>query len=213
LAARSAHQRQQRAAVGRGALRQKNIKNGLGAHFESRPVDWEWFVSVVNLKRVVRKRKAVERARERPDKHEYFVGVAEARYVLRKAFRIVEEQAKAAGIDPLAHQVLIQVYGSPCAELPVNRIAERLDITPAFASNLVTSLVRNGLVTRRRDKSDQRVSFVAVTDAGKKLLSRIDEQVKFHVDYFTAQLTDSERESALSILMFYIGETRSLALQ
>ena len=167
-------------------------------------------MSVVDLTRVARKRKAVERARERSDKHEYFVGVAEARYVLRKAFRIVEEQAKAAGLDPLVHQLLIQVYGSPHAELPVSRIAERLDITPAFASTLVTNLVRSGMVTRRRGKADQRVSFVAVTDAGKKLLGRIDEQVKFHVDYFTARLTDSERESALSILMFYIGEARSL---
>ena len=38
-----------------------------------------------------------------------------------------------------------------------------------------------------------------------KVMDAIDENVKFHVDYFVGQLTQEERESALSILMFYVG--------
>jgi DNA-binding MarR family transcriptional regulator len=133
------------------------------------------------------------------------MGVAEARYVLRTAFRIVEDQAKEHGIDPLAHQALIQIYGSPNRELQVNQIASRLDIPPAFASSLVRALVEKGLATRRRDDQDQRVTYVAATEAGKKLLRQIDEKVQFHVDYFARQLTPGERENALSILMFYVG--------
>src|SRR4051812_14837746 len=99
---------------------------------------------LIDFRRVLRKRDSVEQARGQVDDHQYFIGVAEARYVLRKAFRIVEEQAKAAGIDPLAHQLLIQIRGSPAMELPVNQIADRLDISPAFASSLVTALVEEG---------------------------------------------------------------------
>lgn len=158
----------------------------------------------LDVERIRRKTDANRKARE-ANKHHYFIGVAETRYVLRKVFRIVEEQAKKFGIDPLAHQALIQIYGSPDMELQVNQIASRLDITPAFSSSLVKLLVEKELVARRRGAQDQRTTYVTITDLGRETLHRIDETVKFHVDYFTSQLTTEERESALSILMFYVG--------
>lgn len=161
--------------------------------------------SVIDLRRILDKRDAIEAARTKANKHAYFVGVAEARYVIRRAFRIVEERAKAAGIDPLAHQALIQIYGSPAKQLPVNQIADRLDIPSAFASNLVKALVKAGYAARRRDTEDQRVMLVSVTEDGRKLLVKIDEDVQFHVDYFTTNLSREEKESALSILLFYVG--------
>jgi DNA-binding MarR family transcriptional regulator len=159
----------------------------------------------LDLDRLRRKGSAARKARGTEDKHAYFVGVAEARYVVRKVFRIVEEQAKKFELDPLAHQALIQIYGSPTMELQVNQIANRLDITPAFASSLVRTLVEKEVVVRRRDDSDQRVTYVAITEEGRRVMDAIDENVKFHVDYFVGQLTQEERESALSILMFYVG--------
>src|SRR5690606_1471866 len=108
------------------------------------------------------------------------VGVAEARYVLRKVFRIVEEQAKKYDIDPLAHQALIQIYGSPDMQLQVNQVASRLDITPAFSSSLVRMLVEKGLVARKRAEHDQRVTFVMITPHGREVMDAIDENVQFH---------------------------------
>jgi len=159
----------------------------------------------LDVERLRRRGLAARKARETDDKHAYFMGVAEARYVLRKVFRIVEDEAKKFGIDPLAHQALIQIYGSPDMELQVNQIASRLDITPAFASSLVRMLAEKEMVARRRDDRDQRVTFVAITDSGRTTMDSIDENVKFHVDYFAGQLSLAERESALSILMFYVG--------
>jgi DNA-binding MarR family transcriptional regulator len=159
----------------------------------------------LDFDRLRRRGNAARRSRETDDKHAYFVGVAEARYVLRKVFRIVEEQAKKFGLDPLAHQALIQIYGSPDMELQVNQVASRLDITPAFSSSLVRILVEKELVVRRRHEADQRVTYVAISERGREVMDAIDENVKFHVDYFVGQLTVEERESALSILMFYVG--------
>ncbi|HEY5798014.1 MAG TPA: MarR family transcriptional regulator [Bosea sp. (in: a-proteobacteria)] len=159
----------------------------------------------IDLKRLRRRGNAAQKSRETDDKHTYFIGVAEARYVLRKAFRIVEDQAKEFGLDPLAHQALIQIYGSQGMQLQVNQIANRLDIAPAFASSLVRALFEKGLVSRARDKQDQRITYVAITGEGRELVDAIDEKVKYHVDYFAGQLTIEERESALSILMFYVG--------
>ena len=87
-------------------------------------------LTVISPRRVEMRRKMVARAFHADDKHAYFESVAEARYVLRKVFRIVEEQAKSADLDPLAHQALIQIYGSPRMELRVNELADRLDIAP-----------------------------------------------------------------------------------
>lgn len=160
---------------------------------------------LIDARRLEHKRKAVERSRDGKDKHRYFEGVAQARAVLRKVFRIVAEQAKNAGLDPLAHQALIQIYGSAGMRLRVKEVAERLDISPAFASNLMKTLVARKLVSRAHGGEDGRVVQVVVTKEGIALLHAIDEAVKFHVDYFTGQLTAEQKEAAISILMFYVG--------
>ena len=160
---------------------------------------------VVDAARLEKRREKAVKARGLNDRRVYFQGVAAARYLLRKVFRLVEEEAKRAGIDPLAHQALIQIYGSPNGALRVKELAERLDISPAFSSSLVKLLVAKHYVTRERDKKDSRVAWVRVTKKGQDLLHRIDEQVQTHVDYFTRSLSPAETEAALSILMFYVG--------
>ena len=139
------------------------------------------------------------------DRHDYFAEVAEARYVLRRVFRIAEEQARDAGLDPLAHQALIQIYGSPDRRLRVAQLADRLDITPAFASSLLKSLDADGMIDRRRDADDHRVTWVSVTEAAIEKLVAIDAAVGFHVDYFATQIPAKDRKRALATLKFYVG--------
>src|SRR5215831_10315099 len=109
---------------------------------------------IVDAARLERGRERALKARAGTDRRPYFRGVAQARYVLRKVFRLVEEEAKRAGVDPLAHQALIQIYGSADGALKVKDVAERLDITPAFASSLVKTLAGRGLIATKRDKQD-----------------------------------------------------------
>lgn len=40
---------------------------------------------------------------------EYVVSIAEARYVMRKVSRIVDDEAKLEGLDPLEHQVVRKI--------------------------------------------------------------------------------------------------------
>lgn len=137
----------------------------------------------------------------------YFHGVAEARYVIRKVFRIVDEQAKPAGLEPLEHQALIQVFGSP-NPMRVIDLADRLDIPPAFASRLAKGLEEKELVTRSRSKTDRRSTYVAATDEARDVLAAIDEQAGLHVNYFQSQLRESERAAALGVFAFYVGASR-----
>jgi DNA-binding MarR family transcriptional regulator len=139
------------------------------------------------------------------DYHEYVSGIAEARHAIRKAFRIVDEQAKKVGLDPLEHQTLLQVYGSAEEMLHVNSIATRLDIAPAFASRLVRQLETMGYVRRTPSLADRRVTEVHMTDKGREIIRSIDSDVRIHVDYFQRNLPWEAKTTALSIMAFYVG--------
>lgn len=143
--------------------------------------------------------------REKSDRHAYFRNVAEARHILRRVFRIAEEQARAQGIDPLKHQAMIQIYGSPNSQLRVSQLAERLDISPAFASSLVRELVNEGWAQRSPDPKDQRATLIRLTDEAVAALHRIDDAVAFHVGYFAASVPEASRERGLSTLRQYVG--------
>jgi DNA-binding MarR family transcriptional regulator len=166
---------------------------------------FERMVVFLDAARLERGREKTAKARAAADPHRYFRAVAEARYLLRKVFRLIEEEAKRAGVDPLAHQALIQIYGSEDAALRVKELAERLDIAPAFASSIVKQLAAQGYISRARDKQDARVAWAKVTAKAKMLLQRIDAQVQTHVDYFHAGRQRERTEAAVSVLMFYAG--------
>ncbi|MDX3904641.1 MAG: MarR family transcriptional regulator [Pigmentiphaga sp.] len=159
----------------------------------------------IDARKLEKRRQATVRSRAKKDKHVYFQGVANARYVLRKVFRMVEERARRAHIDPLAHQALIQIYGSPGKSLRVKDVADRLDISQAFASSLVRVLVDGGFAARSREGEDKRETQVTVTEQGIALLTGIDSAVQADVDAFTEGLSEEEKEQALSILLFYVG--------
>lgn len=135
---------------------------------------------------------------------QYFHGIAEARYVIRKIFRVVDEQAKAVGLEPLEHQALIQVLGAT-KPMRVIDLSERLDIAPAFASRLAKQLEDRQLVVRSASSEDRRSKYLAATPRARELLAEIDEKVHLHVDYFQRQLSDDERVAALGIFAFYLG--------
>lgn len=137
--------------------------------------------------------------------HGYAHGISQARYVIRKVLRIVDEQAKKVDLDPLQHQALIQIYGTQESQMPVNKVAERLDIAPAFASRLIKELEAKGLIRREHHPDDRRVTCVAATEAGIQLLRDIDDAVHVHVSYFQSQLSDEGRMAALAIFAFYVG--------
>ncbi|MEY4880105.1 MAG: hypothetical protein RJB62_1574 [Pseudomonadota bacterium] len=150
-------------------------------------------------------RRAMVKARASEQQQSYFRGVAGARYTLRKIFRLIEDEAKQHNLDPLAHQAMIQIYGSSSSRLKSKDVAERLDISPAFASSLVKSLLEKGHVKTEPDASDKRVSWISVTKKGQGLLRRIDERVHLHVEAVLGTLKPEETEAAAAILLFYAG--------
>ncbi|AMN41498.1 MarR family transcriptional regulator [Rhodoplanes sp. Z2-YC6860] len=145
------------------------------------------------------------RSRDAEDLQEYFTAVAQVRYIMRKVFRMIDDDAKKLGLDPLAHQALLQVYGSGKRGLRVSALAERLDIAPSFASNIVKHLVTEKLLRRGSDVSDMRAAVVTLTSEGRELCRDVDAQARVRVDALISRLEPEERKVARSILMFYTG--------
>jgi DNA-binding MarR family transcriptional regulator len=134
----------------------------------------------------------------------YVRSVAEARYVMRRVLRIVEDRAKEHGLEPLSHQALLQIYGADRG-ITVSRLAARLDIAAAFASRLVRRLEGMGLVTRTPSETDKRVTIVTATKDGVEKLSAIDNDVHRHAALLHHELGADEKHMALSIFAFYVG--------
>jgi DNA-binding MarR family transcriptional regulator len=145
-------------------------------------------------------------ARRRREFQSYVRNVAEARYVIRRVLRIVEERAKEHGLEPLLHQALLQVYGAAGGDgITVGGLAARLDVAAAFASRMVRRLEELELVQRRPSETDRRAIIVAATQSGAERLAAIDDDVHRHVALLQHQLGGDEKLMALSIFAFYVG--------
>ncbi len=130
--------------------------------------------------------------------------IAHGRYVMRHILHLLDEQAVAAGLQPLRHQVLLQVYGASTPP-SVSTLAERLSIAPALTSRLVRNLEDAGLVERVRSSADKRVISVKATDAGIELLRSIDLEVHEQVFQFHRKLSEESKLGALATFASYLG--------
>jgi len=136
--------------------------------------------------------------------HGYIQAVAHGRFVLRRVMQILDEQPREQGLEPLQHQVLLQVFGAD-EEMTVGKVADRLGIVAAFGSRLVSQLQRLGLIERRRHSHDRRVSIISASESGVELLRSIDREIYRKVQLFQEELDDEGKYSALLVFAAYVG--------
>ena len=100
--------------------------------------------------------------------------LAEFRYQIRKFLTFSQQAARAAGIDPQQHQLLLAICGLPEQIKPsIRAMAERLQIRHHSAVELIDRSVAHGLVERRRDGVDRRQVTIHLTAKGEKLLAEL----------------------------------------
>ncbi len=100
--------------------------------------------------------------------------LSEIRYRIRRFLNFSEASARAVGLEPQQHQLLLAVRGLPDGETPtVKRIAERLQLQHHSVVELVRRCAENGLVRKRTSEEDRRVVLVEITPRGKKLLEQL----------------------------------------
>jgi DNA-binding MarR family transcriptional regulator len=100
--------------------------------------------------------------------------LADFRYQLRRFLRFSTQAARAAGLEPQQHQLLLAVKGMPQdVEATVGTLAERLQTQHHSTVELVDRMEGRGLVRRLRGVGDRRRVLVSLTARGEALLERL----------------------------------------
>jgi DNA-binding MarR family transcriptional regulator len=99
------------------------------------------------------------------------------RTTLRKFLRWSEEQARAEGLTPAQHQLLLAVRGSSDVRGPtIGDVAEALLVRHHSAVGLVDRAVDSGSVRRVADPDDERVVRLRLTESGARTLRRLSKR-------------------------------------
>lgn len=100
--------------------------------------------------------------------------LAAFRYEMRKFLAFSEQAARAAGLEPQQHQLLLAVRGLPGGARPTIRtIAERLCVQHHTAVALVDKLEERDLIVRERSSNDKREVLLRLTPQGAAFLRRL----------------------------------------
>lgn len=100
--------------------------------------------------------------------------LAEFRYQIRAFLSFSERAARANGIEPQQHQLLLACKGLPISLRPtIGTLARRLCVEHHTAVALVDKLVLAGLVRRVPSQSDRREVLVEITRRGEALLAEL----------------------------------------
>lgn len=100
-----------------------------------------------------------------------YQALAEFRYQLRRFMRFSEQAARAAGLEPQQHQLMLTIKGLPADKIAsVGELAERMQLQHHSTVELINRMVERGLIERRRDVNDQRRVLISLTPYGDELL-------------------------------------------
>ncbi|HUJ23134.1 MAG TPA: MarR family transcriptional regulator [Bryobacteraceae bacterium] len=104
-----------------------------------------------------------------------YQSLSEFRYQIRRFLHFSERAARAAGLEPQQHQLLLALRGAANSNEPpsIGTLAERLQIQHHSTVELVDRLVERGLVSRSRAPSDRRQAIVRLTARGEAELEKL----------------------------------------
>lgn len=99
---------------------------------------------------------------------------------LRRFLRWSEDEARAAGLTPAQHQLLLAVRGHPGPAGPsVGELAEYLVLRHHSVVELIDRAGKAGLVERVGDEADHRVVHLRLTAEGER---RIEQLSRLHLE-------------------------------
>jgi DNA-binding MarR family transcriptional regulator len=100
--------------------------------------------------------------------------LAEFRYQIRRFLGFSEELARAAGMEPQQHQLLLAIKGLPDgATATIREIATRLQLKHHSTVELVNRLEKLGHVERKPSEQDRRAVIVHLTPSGARILRKL----------------------------------------
>jgi DNA-binding MarR family transcriptional regulator len=133
-----------------------------------------------------------------------YQALAEFRYRIRCFLRFSEQAARAAGLEPQQHQLLLSLKGLPSArKATVGVLAERMQLAHHSTVELIDRLEERGFVERWRDDEDRRQVLVQTTAAGEEILAELS------LHHF--EQLGSVGPTLVDVLNTFVGKTGSSA--
>jgi len=103
--------------------------------------------------------------------------LAQFRYQLRRFLRFSEQEARAAGVTPQQHQLMLGVAGfTGRGWANISELAEFLQERHNAVVELVNRALKAGLVRKQANAGDRRVVRVELTQRGREILLRLSAQ-------------------------------------
>lgn len=120
--------------------------------------------------------------------------LARFRYHLRQFLRFSEKAARAAGVTPQQHQLLLGVAGhTGRGWANIGELAEFLQERHNAVVGLVDRAARSGLVRKEPGERDRRFVCVHLTPRGTALLARLSKQHREEVGRLATRLLAAGR--------------------
>ena len=108
-------------------------------------------------------------------------------------FDLIAEPLGEVGLSPARWRLLMTLRFQSIPEgASIGEIADHLEIREPTVTSTVDRAVRDGLVERRKDPNDRRVTRVALTSAGHDMIERMFPQVLGRFMSFSAAMGGPE---------------------
>jgi len=127
----------------------------------------------------------------RPLSDRDYESLASFRRELRDFLAFSEREARAAGMTPAHHQLLLAIRGHRGAPPSISDVADTLQIKLNSATELVARAESKGLLTRTHDDpGDARRAVLALTDAGAAKLAALSSIHRAEIRRFRRQMDE-----------------------
>jgi DNA-binding MarR family transcriptional regulator len=120
---------------------------------------------------------------------EEYRALARFRRALRAFLHFSEEAARAAGVTPAQHQLLLAIKGAESDQPPtISDVADSLKLRHHSAVELVDRATAAGLVDRMSDIEDARRQRLVLTAVGAKKLAELSALLRDEVHRFKDEM-------------------------
>lgn len=129
--------------------------------------------------------------------------LARFRYQLRCFLRFSERAARACGVTPQQHQLMLGIAGfAEGGSATISQLAEFLQERNNSVVGLVERAARSGLVQRANGARDRRQVVVSLTPRGEEILARLselhfDEVQRMRAGFLSGRTADRRAEDGL----------------
>lgn len=122
--------------------------------------------------------------------------------VLSRANKVLHEETNrliiAKGLNPTEFAVLELLFHK--GKQPIQKIGEKILMRSGSMTYVINKLETNGYLQRETNVNDKRVTYVSISDEGKKLMEAIFPDHADNITKLLSVLTAAEQEEAARLL-------------